>query len=647
MMAYNKNVFGLGLAGTGLVLSLFAGTTASAGPEHDKKVKGDPPACCAHEAKACAASAKAKACDGKKGKSKKIENPHHTGKHMGKHTGEHMGEHMGEHVGTTQSQGTRFRVVKRGASAGDRRGHERALAEGGMTGHIVIVSPDGETHEFTFGGKGKAHSQGKAHKGKGHTGHADKVHKGEGHTGKGHTGEGHTGKARSGKGHKKGAKSGCKDGADHGKSGRHNRHGSMGLDAGGGATWADMGDDAFVIGMVPDASFGGFAPEAAGGFVSAGDVVSALQVDGSFFPTDASVSFFEVANDDTISIVIKNGKVTAKINGKKVPANRIKHTDDGIKILDEDGEVVATVPAFGKVDSAGRSGRAFQIGQPGADATVMVRPMVRPGAESMPEPPRVMLGIQMQPVDEEAAHEFDLKEGEGIQISGVIKGLPAQHAGIRENDIIIKIGGVGSATQEGLRRVLREKKPGDVLAFKVIRKGKVKEVVVKLEPFDAEKLGMVMLDAGPGGSPGGSLRGVLRFEDGDASQYGPGEIEALVKRFKGKMGDMDFDEGEMEIAIEAFEEAMEKMADQFGEGTRGLRLFGGEGGNWRVIHGDEPGEVFTIPAPSWRERDGRGVRKELDVLKQQLDEVQRQRDELNAELAEIKELLKKIAGDRD
>ena len=52
---------------------------------------------------------------------------------------------------------------------------------------------------------------------------------------------------------------------------------------------------------------------------------------------------------------------------------------------------------------------------------------------------------------------------------------------------------------------------------------------------------------------------------------------------------------------------------------------------------------FVALAPR-RGAQGSDINKDLDVLKKQLADVQRQRDELAEELAEIRALLKKLAG---
>ncbi|MCM8760136.1 MAG: Do family serine endopeptidase [Candidatus Omnitrophica bacterium] len=54
---------------------------------------------------------------------------------------------------------------------------------------------------------------------------------------------------------------------------------------------------------------------------------------------------------------------------------------------------------------------------------------------------RGFLGVYLQPMDEELASSFGLKEVKGALVSSVIPGSPAERAGIQEGDIILKFDG--------------------------------------------------------------------------------------------------------------------------------------------------------------------------------------------------------------
>ncbi|MCH9058195.1 MAG: hypothetical protein IIB55_06175 [Planctomycetes bacterium] len=116
-------------------------------------------------------------------------------------------------------------------------------------------------------------------------------------------------------------------------------------------------------------------------------------------------------------------------------------------------------------------------------------------------------------------------------------------------------------------------------------------------------------------------------------------VEHFMGRFK--EFDFDFDEEVMEGVHEAFVEAMEDVREGLPKfNYRAWRT--PDEGQWTFLHGEDPDRVFVL-APRRGPRDS-DITKDLAQLKEQLADVQRQRDELADELAEIRALLRKLAG---
>ena len=328
------------------------------------------------------------------------------------------------------------------------------------------------------------------------------------------------------------------------------------------------------------------------------------------------IFFTQQIDDDTITIEIRNGTVTATINGKKVPKSRIRREGGKVSILNQDGEVVATVPVA-------MDGGGIVVGDLDASLLRILLPQ--------PEAPPVMLGIRMSSVDEHTAHEFDLDEGEGIMIVGVIEGLPAEHAGLQEHDVILRIRGAGVATQEKLHNVLLKKEPGDNIVFKIARGDGVREIKVELEAYDADDLGIQVRGIGEPGA----FRFHVRVPRGAFLD------DKAVEHFMGRIKEFHFDEEVMEGVHKAVEEVMKEVRE-------GLPKFNYRAwptldeGQLTFLHGEDPERVFVL-APRRGPRDS-DITKDLAELKEQLVDVQRQRDELADELAEIRALLKKLVG---
>lgn len=217
-------------------------------------------------------------------------------------------------------------------------------------------------------------------------------------------------------------------------------------------------------------------------------------------PGSSVIVMSRTDDSGTVTVTIRDGDVQAEVNGKPIPANRVKRLGDNVVVEDEHGGTLATftigqTPAFPGLRSGAvapsPTGRARMIGpnvvvtEPGEMALAL------PYGQPQDAPP-VMIGITMAEVPESLAEHLGLQPGEGFVLERVIEGLPAAKAGLQRADVVVKIDGAERATQEELRGLLRTKKPGDVVKLVVVRRGQKQEVEVKLEPYQAEKLGVVI-----------------------------------------------------------------------------------------------------------------------------------------------------------
>jgi S1-C subfamily serine protease len=82
---------------------------------------------------------------------------------------------------------------------------------------------------------------------------------------------------------------------------------------------------------------------------------------------------------------------------------------------------------------------------------------------------RAYLGIDIRDIDAELATQFGLPVREGVIVTAVGAGTPAQRAGLRPGDIITRAGGVPVTQGGDLRRALRARAPGDQIALSVLR----------------------------------------------------------------------------------------------------------------------------------------------------------------------------------
>jgi serine protease Do len=121
---------------------------------------------------------------------------------------------------------------------------------------------------------------------------------------------------------------------------------------------------------------------------------------------------------------------------------------------------------------------------------------------------RGWLGVGIDPVSEEIAKQTNGQEGVGVIINSVFEGDPADLAGLKIGDIILKIGGAEINSPNSMIRVIGAITPGQTINLDILRKGKREVVPVRLEsrkkrttqlaalpPMNPSGLGFTVMDA--------------------------------------------------------------------------------------------------------------------------------------------------------
>jgi serine protease Do len=93
---------------------------------------------------------------------------------------------------------------------------------------------------------------------------------------------------------------------------------------------------------------------------------------------------------------------------------------------------------------------------------------------------RAFLGISYVDIGPEMAAQFRLPVRNGIIVGEVVPGSPAAVAGIRREDIITAIDDAQITRGGDLRRVLRDRKPGDTVTLTVVRSSGTARVRARL-----------------------------------------------------------------------------------------------------------------------------------------------------------------------
>lgn len=235
------------------------------------------------------------------------------------------------------------------------------------------------------------------------------------------------------------------------------------------------------------------------------------------------ITVIEDGTSATITIV--DGKVeSASVDGKDVSTDRVRTRKDCYEILDDQGDVIATVKRLtvaGGGAAAGGLGLSASAPAARAGRTLVTTPSqsryrvrgqaVAPAAPVPPAPPappmpgyvtiedqptpKVMIGVNLSEPDAALLGHFGLKPGEATMFSGVYQGLPAGSAGIGVYDIAVKVNGQSPAGPEDIRQVLRKLDPGDTVKFTILQHGQQRDVSVKVEPYSSERLSQAKVDA--------------------------------------------------------------------------------------------------------------------------------------------------------
>jgi S1-C subfamily serine protease len=161
--------------------------------------------------------------------------------------------------------------------------------------------------------------------------------------------------------------------------------------------------------------------------------------------------------------------------------------NSGGPLLNSDGEIIGINSAIIS-PSGGSVGIGFAI--PVNTAKRIIPELISKGYVTYP-----WIGATIQTLIPEVAKDLKLKIERGAMIAEVVKGGPADKAGLRGGsqrvqvgniivvvggDIVVKADQSDVKTNDELIRYVREKKPGSTIVLKVYRKDKFEDVKVTL-----------------------------------------------------------------------------------------------------------------------------------------------------------------------
>lgn len=99
---------------------------------------------------------------------------------------------------------------------------------------------------------------------------------------------------------------------------------------------------------------------------------------------------------------------------------------------------------------------------------------------------RGFLGVRISTPDAEMSEALKLKDSKGALVNEVVKGSPADRAGLREYDVIVEVDGKQIEDHQTLTNLIASYSPGSTINLKIIRDGKTRELSVKLDERQEE-----------------------------------------------------------------------------------------------------------------------------------------------------------------
>jgi Do/DeqQ family serine protease len=152
---------------------------------------------------------------------------------------------------------------------------------------------------------------------------------------------------------------------------------------------------------------------------------------------------------------------------------------------------------------------------------------------------RGWLGIAIQDITDELAASFGVREREGVLVADVMKGGPAEAAGLRPGDVIVELGGTKIREVPDLQRRVAAVAPGQTVAVGVVRDRTPQRLEVRIGEMPAEEPQVAAVDPEPEGfglqiealAPDSAERLGLPFSQGllvtDVATGGPADRAGL------------------------------------------------------------------------------------------------------------------------
>lgn len=167
----------------------------------------------------------------------------------------------------------------------------------------------------------------------------------------------------------------------------------------------------------------------------------------------------------------------------------INRGNSGGPVFNTEGQVMGIATAIVS-PSGGNVGIGFAI--PAEQARPVIEQL-----RSIGRVRRGWLGVEIMAIDEDQAEAFGFDKVQGAAVTRVQNGTPAEAAGVRSGDIIMKFDGKQVDRNQSLPEIVSETPIGKAVTMEVLRERKIVRLNVKVGEFPSgDELASVSEDAG-------------------------------------------------------------------------------------------------------------------------------------------------------
>jgi len=146
--------------------------------------------------------------------------------------------------------------------------------------------------------------------------------------------------------------------------------------------------------------------------------------------------------------------------------------NSGGALVDANGHLAGINTAIFS-QSGGSMGIGFAI--PVSLAKSVMEQIIKSGSVT-----RGWIGVEVQEITPELAETFKLKDTQGALIAGVMRGSPADRAGIKPGDILLAVAGKPIGDAQSMLGVIAAQTPGQPAQLKISRAGKQLDLTVNV-----------------------------------------------------------------------------------------------------------------------------------------------------------------------